>query len=189
VRPDGSMACRRAGFNGRCRPDSSPHRRFFPDGRSALGTSWQTFTDRVMGGVSEARPRSRRSTASAASASAGGYRSKTRAVSSRRPCLWPKGAAHSMGAPSRASASGPEGTGTGTTFTFARTTRAFPGSTMRPGSMRVRTGQASISPFPPSSRKTCALCSTQENLRRLAIVAAKQAFAADVAVARIELYN
>lgn len=162
---------------------------FSRDGVSALGTSWQTFTDRVMGGVSDGQ---------AALEMLDGKR-----------CLRLRG---------RVSLEN-QGGFVQTALPLAKEGGTFDGSAFKGIRLLVkgnghryyihlRTDDTRLPwqyyaagfdagpdwtsvdiPFSAFEPENLRPALDTGKLRRLAIVAAKQAFAADVAVARIELYN
>lgn len=162
---------------------------FSRDGVSALGTSWQTFTDRVMGGVSDGqaafetldgkrclRLRGRVSlenqggfVQTALSLAEGGGAFDGSAFKGIR--LWARGNGHRYYIHLR------------TDDTRLPWQYYAAGFDAGPDWVSV---DIPFSAFGPENLRP--VLDTRK-LRRLAIVAAKQAFAADVAVAKIELYN
>lgn len=159
------------------------------DGRSAVGTEWQTFTDQVMGGVSQG--------------------SAVRDTLGQRPCLRLQGkvslennggfvqaalAVLQQNRPLDASA-----------FTGIRLTATGNGETYY---IHLRTGDARLPwqyyqaafrtdehwreidiPFTAFRPENLRKALDPSRLERIGVVAAKKAFSADVAVARIELYR
>ena len=159
------------------------------DGRSALGTEWQTFTDQVMGGVSRG--------------------SAVRDTVAQRPCLRLRGevslennggfvqvalSVRQQNRPLDAGAfSGIRLTATGNGETYYIHLRT--GDTRLPWQYYQAAFQTDGQwreidiPFTAFRPENLRAALDPSRIERIGVVAAKKAFTADVAVARVELYR
>jgi hypothetical protein len=162
---------------------------FSRDGLSAIGQTWQTFTDRVMGGLSDGRAgfetldgkRCLRLQGNVSLENQGGF------VQAALPLAK---------AGDSFDASGFKGVriwvrGNGAAYYLHLRTadNRLPWQYYEAGFETGRTWQQVDIPFADFKPENLGQALDKRNLKRLAIVAAKRAFTADVAVARIEFYE